>query len=114
MSQKTDTSSIERSRSGPKAMHFAMMACCVIMLLPIAGYFLAGGALGGLGSNLLTFAPLLLCVGGHFVMHKMMGKSCHTTQRCHPRCGVDRAAGTPRLTGCLFPALRVPCWLGWL
>ncbi|WP_295453757.1 DUF2933 domain-containing protein [uncultured Pseudophaeobacter sp.] len=79
MSQKTDTSSIERSRSGPKAMHFAMMACCVIMLLPIAGYFLAGGALGGLGSNLLTFAPLLLCVGGHFVMHKMMGKSCHTS-----------------------------------
>ncbi|WP_375266665.1 DUF2933 domain-containing protein [Planktotalea sp.] len=79
MSQKTDTSSTERTRSGPKAMYFAMMACCVIMMLLIAGYFLAGGALGGLGSNLLTFAPLLLCVGGHFVMHKVMGKSCHTS-----------------------------------
>ncbi|WP_306043916.1 DUF2933 domain-containing protein [Mameliella sp. MMSF_3455] len=60
-----------------KLMHWGMMACCAVMLLPIAGYFIGGGTLSGLGSNALTFAPLMLCVGAHLVMHKMMGKSCH-------------------------------------
>lgn len=80
MSDKIDTKPTAGLRSGLKGSHLAMMACCVIMLLPVAGYFLAGGALGGLGSNVWTFAPLLLCVGGHFVMHKVMGKSCHTSE----------------------------------
>lgn len=53
-----------------------MMACCAVMLLPIAGFFLAGGTIAGLWSNSAAFMPLVLCVGAHLVMHKMMGKSC--------------------------------------
>lgn len=60
-----------------KLMHFGMMACCAIMLLPVAAYFVGGGSLGGLLGNGALFLPLLLCVGAHFVMHKMTGKSCH-------------------------------------
>lgn len=60
-----------------KFMHFAMMACCILMLLPVAGVLLTGNgfSLGGLG--MATVTPLLLCVGAHLVLHKMMGKSCH-------------------------------------
>ncbi|WP_238367857.1 DUF2933 domain-containing protein [Mesobacterium pallidum] len=58
-------------------MHYGMMACCAVMLLPIVGYLIAGGSLAGLWGNAAAFAPLLLCVGAHFVMHKAMGKSCN-------------------------------------
>jgi hypothetical protein len=43
-----------------RLMHYGMMACCIVMLLPVA--------------------PLLLCVGAHLVMHKFMGKSCHSNE----------------------------------
>lgn len=68
----------EDSQQGhSKLMQYGMMACCAVMLLPVAGFLLAGGTIGGLWGNALVFAPLLLCVGAHLVMHKMMGKSCH-------------------------------------
>ncbi|MDA5095771.1 DUF2933 domain-containing protein [Aliiroseovarius sp. KMU-50] len=50
------------------------------MLLPIAVYFLAGGTIGEGGTGLSAFAPLLLCVGAHFLMHRVMGKSCHASK----------------------------------
>lgn len=60
-----------------KAMGFAMMACCAVMVLPIAAFLVAGGSIGGLWANAGLFAPLLLCAGAHLVMHRMTGKSCH-------------------------------------
>ena len=51
---------------------------------------------------------------GQELSYKRLSARNRRSQRCYPRRGVDRAAGTPRLTGCLFPALCVPCWLGWL
>ncbi|MHA6326561.1 DUF2933 domain-containing protein [Roseivivax sp. CAU 1753] len=63
-----------------RLMHYGMMACCIVMLLPVAGFFLAGGTLAGMWSNAAAFAPLLLCVGAHLVMHKFMGKSCHSNE----------------------------------
>ncbi|WP_236939999.1 DUF2933 domain-containing protein [Falsihalocynthiibacter arcticus] len=51
------------------------------MLIPIGGYFLAGGTLTGLGSNLIAFAPIILCVGAHIFMHKVMGKKCHGSKK---------------------------------
>ena len=60
-----------------KLMHYGMMICCTLMLLPIATFFLAGGTIAGLWTNLGLFAPIALCIGAHFVMFKMMGKSCH-------------------------------------
>lgn len=74
MDQPTD----KKNPIADKLMHYGMMVCCVVMLLPIAGFFLAGGTLAGMWSNAAAFAPLLLCVGAHLVMHKFMGKSCHS------------------------------------
>ena len=60
-------------------MKYAMWACCAVMLLPIAAFVMTGGLAGGLTSGLYVFAPLLLCVAAHLIMHQMMGKSCHGT-----------------------------------
>ena len=63
-----------------RLMHYGMMACCVVMLVPIVGFLLAGGTMSGLWSNAAVFAPLLLCVGAHLLMFKFMGKSCHSKE----------------------------------
>lgn len=62
-------------------MHAGMAACCAIMLVPVAGFFIAGGTVAGLGGNLLVFAPIALCIGVHVAMFAMMGKSCHGTPK---------------------------------
>ena len=66
-----------RAKSGHALMKYGMWACCAVMLLAVAGYFLAGDTDGGMTGKIAAFAPLLLCVGAHFVMFKMMGRSCH-------------------------------------
>ncbi|WP_300514217.1 DUF2933 domain-containing protein [Aliiroseovarius sp.] len=81
MYDDNETQADPKPKSGHSGAHLAMMACCVIMLVPVAGFFLAGGKLGASSANLIAFAPLLLCVGLHFVMHKFMGKSCHSTDK---------------------------------
>lgn len=58
-------------------MKIGMMACCVIMFLPILGFFMLGGKVSGFGNSLALFAPLILCVGAHLIMHRLLGKSCH-------------------------------------
>ena len=63
--------------SGGAGMKLGMLACCAVMLVPLGGFLLAGGTLGGLASNLGLLAPLALCLGAHVVMHRMMGRSCH-------------------------------------
>jgi hypothetical protein len=54
-----------------------MMACCAAMLTPIVTYFVAGGTASGLNENLAVFAPLLLCVGAHLLLHRFVGALCH-------------------------------------
>ena len=66
-----------RTKSGSALMKYGMWACCAVMLLLVVWYFAAGGAAGGLTQKIVAFAPILLCVGAHFLMFKMMGKSCH-------------------------------------
>lgn len=63
-----------------KLMKYGMWACCAVMLLPIIAYLAAGRA-SGVADSLITFAPLLLCVGAHLAMHRYMGKSCHGMPR---------------------------------
>lgn len=63
-----------------RLMKYGMWACCAVMVLPIIA-FLAAGRGAGVSSSLITFAPLLLCVGVHLVMHRYMGKSCHGKAR---------------------------------
>lgn len=71
--QKSDVTS--------KVMRYGMMACCTVMLLPVAGFFIAGGSIAGLWSNIAVLAPIVLCIGAHAVMFKMMGKSCHSSNK---------------------------------
>ncbi|MDF0596884.1 DUF2933 domain-containing protein [Psychromarinibacter halotolerans] len=47
------------------------------MLIPVGVFFVAGNNVSGLWAKAGIFAPLILCAGGHVVMHRMMGKSCH-------------------------------------
>ena len=67
----------EKTEAPSKFMHYGMMACCAVMLLPVVAFFLTGGSIAGLWTNLGLFAPIALCVGVHVLMFKMMGKSCH-------------------------------------
>ncbi|MDE0240907.1 MAG: DUF2933 domain-containing protein [bacterium] len=56
---------------------YGMLACCLVMLLPVGGYLLGGGTLTGLLDYLVLVVPLLACVGMHFVLHRVTGRSCH-------------------------------------
>lgn len=62
-------------------MRLGMMACCAIMLVPVGAFFLAGGTIAGLGSNLAFFAPLLFCLGAHLLLHKFIGGLCHSKEQ---------------------------------
>ena len=64
-------------QSGGGVMKHAMWICCAVMLAPLGLYFVQGGTVAGLSSTLGLFAPLVLCVGMHFVLHRVMGRSCH-------------------------------------
>lgn len=61
--------------------NMAMWGCCIAMVGGGAFLYFSGGAsaLGGSGSLSIAL-PLLACVGMHFVMHRMMGRSCHGTK----------------------------------
>jgi len=67
----------QKADAPSKLMHYGMMVCCAVMLLPVAAFLLAGGTLAGLWTNVGLFAPIALCIGAHVLMFKMMGKSCH-------------------------------------
>ncbi|UZD90853.1 DUF2933 domain-containing protein [Cognatishimia activa] len=70
--------SIEKAaKKGFGVMHAGMVICCAIMLIPVAGYFIAGGTLTGLSNNFGVFAPIALCIGVHVAMFAFMGRSCH-------------------------------------
>ena len=47
------------------------------MTLPIAGYLRSGRTFGGLLDDLALMVPLLACVGMHFVLHRLPGRSRH-------------------------------------
>lgn len=61
-------------------MRYGMLVCCIAMMLPIGGYLLSGATFGGLLDNLALVVPLVACVGTHFALHRLTGKSCHGGQ----------------------------------
>jgi hypothetical protein len=65
-----------QSQVGNQFAKFGMVACCLIMVAPIAAVLLTGGIDAVLG-NIGLFLPLAACLGMHVVMHRMMGRSCH-------------------------------------
>ena len=56
---------------------YGILVCCVAMTLPIAGYLLSGGSFGGLLDDLALVVPVLACVGMHFALHRLPGRSRH-------------------------------------
>ncbi len=78
MHNENHAAGVERAGDTSSLMKWGMAACCAVMFLPIAIFLVGGGTITGLWSNAGVFAPLALCAGAHVVMHKMMGKSCHT------------------------------------
>lgn len=88
---------VEKEATRPtsdKLMKYGMWVCCAVMVLPIIAYVVAGGV-SGASEGLVAFAPLLLCVGAHLAMHRMMGRSCHGTAR---QAGAEDEADEARLT----------------
>lgn len=74
--------SVEKTaKKGFSLMHAGMAACCAVMLIPVAGFFVAGGTLAGLTNNLGVFAPIALCIGVHVAMFALMGRSCHGSSK---------------------------------
>lgn len=58
-----------------------MMACCVAMVAG-TGILIASAPAGqSLGQTLLLAAPMAGCIGMHLVMHRFMGKSCHSSSK---------------------------------
>ena len=66
-------------------MKLGTMACCVVMLVPIGAVVLGGGTVASMGGAVTAFAPLLLCLGAHLLMFKLMGTSCHGAPKSHAR-----------------------------
>lgn len=71
----------ESAKKGFSLMHAGMAVCCTVMLLPVAGFLIAGGTIAGLMSNLGVFVPIALCIGVHVAMFAFMGKSCHGSKK---------------------------------
>ena len=79
-----------------KLMKYGMWACCAIMLAPILLYRAAGGLSSDLTNNAILFAPLVVCLGAHFVMHRVMGKSCHGDEKKNTSEAADKHAAIGR------------------
>lgn len=56
---------------------WAMWACCTIMVVPLVSYLVVAQTSITTAGLVNSAIPLVLCLGMHLVMHKMMGKSCH-------------------------------------
>ena len=76
-----DQTKQESAKSGFGIMHAGMAVCCAVMLVPVVGYFVVGGTIAGMTSNLGVFAPIALCIGIHVAMFALMGKSCHSSPK---------------------------------
>lgn len=66
-----------------------MMLCCLAMGAAVVAALAQGQTIGAL-------LPLVLCLGMHLVMHKVMGKSCHEKQK-EPE-GEARPVSVPQRT----------------
>jgi len=70
---------MHQNHKRPTARHskiptLGMVAGCTLLLVPIAGFLLVSGP-SNLWANGPLLALLLACIGSHFVMRKITGKS---------------------------------------
>ena len=69
--------STEQTTGQIKGHNWFMMACCLAMVAGFAFVAFTGPADQTFWSRVFSASPLLVCVGMHLVMHRLMGKSCH-------------------------------------
>ena len=70
----TDTASCKMHSKGRLRGGLTMAICCAAPLLLIAAFALFGLSLGALASHFLSFAALLACPVGMYLMMRMMTK----------------------------------------
>ncbi|KNG95404.1 hypothetical protein [Pseudaestuariivita atlantica] len=91
----------EPAKRGFGLMHAGMAVCCAVMLLPVAGFLIAGGTLAGLVGNLALFAPIAACIAIHVAMFAVLGRSCHGDAKRE-----EAAEATSTLQPTRIPAIR--------
>ncbi len=64
------------AHSGRSGMHWMMWVCCTVMVLPLVFYFANGGSFENPRALLTAVLPIGLCVGAHFLLHRLVGQSC--------------------------------------
>ena len=60
------------------AMSSFMMLCCIAMFVAFVAVVFMAPANQSWTQTALGAAPLLACLGAHLVMHRFMGRSCHS------------------------------------
>ena len=63
-------------QSGRSGMHWITWVCCAAMLFPLVIFIANGGSFESTGALLTAIAPIGLCVGAHFLLHRLLGQSC--------------------------------------
>lgn len=73
-------SSVEEKKPDlKKTGNWIMVACCVPMVIGAGIILWAMGPDATWSNRISSLAPLALCLGAHFVIHKLIGHSCHKT-----------------------------------
>ncbi|MBL4725711.1 MAG: DUF2933 domain-containing protein [Rhizobiaceae bacterium] len=60
-----------------KPHNWFMLACCALMVVGFGIVLISGPTNSSFSSRLLAASPLLICIGAHWLMHRMTGHSCH-------------------------------------
>lgn len=66
-----------RNDSAPWLAKWGMLICSLAIIAPIAIAIIFGNSLTTISGNLWIIVPLAVCLGLHFVLHRLSGKSCH-------------------------------------
>jgi len=64
------------AKNGFGIMHAGMAVCCALMLIPAAGFLVAGGTVAGPGSVPAMSALITLCSVVYVAMFTFTGKTC--------------------------------------
>lgn len=58
--------------------HWVMIACCIPMIGGAGLLFWSMSADANWAERLGALVPIGICLGAHLVMHKIMGRTCHS------------------------------------
>ncbi len=73
----SETSAAEENKASTGGHGLFMVLCCAAMAIGLLAMISSAPVGQSLPSILLYSAPVLGCLAMHFVMHSLMGKSCH-------------------------------------